>query len=102
MFLNPSAVLQVFIAGTLGFVVAPHLSLVSKTGGRAMRLAAWALALGVALEFFAPMLMGQLYRLNLPFEPWQVIAPVLGTLFWGCLAWSVLGVVQSAPSKGLQ
>lgn len=90
-----------FIAGTLGFLVAPHLSLVSRVGGRAMRFAAGVLALGVALEFFAPMLMGQLYRLNLPFEPWQVIAPVIGTLFWGCLAWSVLGVMQSAPPKGL-
>lgn len=101
-FLNPSSILQVFIAGTLGFLVAPHLSLVSKAGGRAMRFAAWTLALGVALDFFAPMLMGQLYRLDLPFEPWRIIPPVIATLFWGCLAWSVLGVMQSAAPKGLQ
>lgn len=100
-FLNPGSILSLFIASILGFLVAPHLSLTSRTGGLAMKLAAAVLALGVGLDFFAPMLLGPLYRLNLPFEPMQAMGPLIHTAFWGCLAWSVLGVVQSARPKGV-
>ena len=100
-FLNPGSILAIFIASTLGFLVAPHLSLVSRTGGRAMKLAATALATGVVFDFFAPMLMSQLYRWNLPFEPMQLIGPLTSGAFWGCLAWCVLAVVQTARPKGV-
>jgi hypothetical protein len=100
-FFNPSTILSVFIAGILGFLVAPHLSMVSRSGGLAMKLAALCLALGVAFDFGGPMILGQLYRFNLPFDPMQVFHPLLSMAFWGCLAWSVFGVMQSAPPKGL-
>jgi hypothetical protein len=100
-FLNPGSILSLFIASTLGFLVAPHLSLVSRTAGLAMKLAAAALAAGVALTFLTPMLMSQLYRWNLPVEPMQLIGPLTSGAFWACLAWCVLAVVQTARPKGV-
>ena len=98
-FLNPSSILTVFIASALGFYVAPHLELVSRVGARAMRFAAWTLALGLALNFATPLLMNQLSGVTS--EALKYVGPVVHGAFWGFLAWSLLGVIQSAPSKGV-
>lgn len=97
---NPTIILSAFIAAVLGFLVAPHLSLVSRTGAFAMKLAAGALALGVAFTFAGPMLVQELRRFELPVEPYALINAIITTAFWACLAWSVLGVVQTAKPKG--
>ena len=100
-FFNPSSVLSVFIACILFFLVAPHLSMVSRPASLAVKLASLALGLGTALQAFGPMLLRPLYGLNLPFEPMQAIAPLMAAAFWGCLAWAVLAVMQSATPRGL-
>lgn len=99
-FFNSGSIVSLFIAGVLGFVVAPRIALFSRVGGLAMRLAAGSLVVGAALEFGGPIVANVLYRLQLPFEPMQLIPTVVGIFFWGFLAWSVLGTVQSAPAKG--
>ena len=98
---NPSSILSVFIACIPFFFVAPHLSMVSRPAALAMRLASLALGLANVIQAFGPMLLRPLYALNLPFEPMQAISPVMGAIFWGCLAWSLFAVMQSAPPKGL-
>lgn len=99
-FLNSGTVVSLFLAGILGFVVAPRIALVSRVGARAMRLAAGSLAAGPAIGFVWPMLGNFIYRLQLPFEPMELIPTLVGIFFWGFLAWSVLATVQSAPAKG--
>jgi hypothetical protein len=99
--LNATSILSIFIASVLGFYVAPHLSLVSRDAGRAMRFAAWSLGLGLALDFAMPFLMARMSSWPLPIEPWRLTAPIAATLFWGCLAWSVLALMQTAKPKGL-
>lgn len=98
-FFNAASILSVFIAGILAFTVAPRIALVSRTGALAMRLAAGSLAVGVGLEFGGPMVVNALYRLHLPFEPMQIIPLFVRIFFWGFMAWSVLGTLQSAPAK---
>lgn len=97
---NPTIILSAFIAAILGLFVAPHLSIVSRTGGLAMKVAAGTLCLGVAFTFGGPFLMQQLYRFNLPIEPYSLINALISAAFWGCMAWSVLGVLQTAKPKG--
>lgn len=99
-FLSPSSVISLFIAVVLGTSVAPHLGLLSRTAGRAMTIGAWVLGLSPVLEFFTPMLMNQLYYLGIPLEQMS-FGPFVHGVFWGCLAWSVLATIQSAPKKGL-
>ena len=98
-FFNSASILSICIGSILGLVVAPRIALVSRTGGLAMRLAAGSLAVGVGLEFAGPMVANALYRLQLPFEPMQLIPSVVHIFFWGFMAWSVLGTLQSAPAK---
>lgn len=100
-FFNSGSIVSLILAVILGYVVAPRLALFSRIGGLAMRLAAVTLAVGVGLEFAGPIVANFLYRLQLPFEPMQLIPTVVGIFFWGFLAWSVLGTVQSAPAKGM-
>lgn len=103
-FLNASSILSIVIACVLGFWVAPQLALVSRVAGRAMRLAAWTLAISFALDLAGPMFLYQflLYRADHVTEVLQFIPRLAGGVFWALLAWSVLGLIQSAPAKGLQ
>lgn len=101
-FLSPYSVLSVFIAGVLGFVVAPHLALVSRTAARAIRFGAWALALPLAFDFAGPMILNSLsYRFDLPVDVLAMVRPLFNTVFWGCLAWALLGLLQDAKPKGV-
>src|SRR3990167_2337916 len=95
-FFSPHSVLSVFIAAVLGFVVAPHLALVSRTAGRAIRFSAWAMVLPLAFDFAAPMILNRL-----PFNPFPIVRPLFATLAWGCLAWALLGLLQDAKPKGI-
>lgn len=98
---NSGFLLTLFIAATLAFFVAPHLALVSGKAARAMRLAAGVLALGPVLDLFAPGLLRLLAQAGVPLGSTQAFHALAQTLFWGCLAWSVVSVVQSAPPKGV-
>lgn len=95
---TPHSVLAAFIAGILFFLVAPHLSLVSRTAGLAARLAAAVLVLRVGGVFFGRFLMG----LPLPIDPFALVHLVSGVGFWACLAWAVLALIESAPKKELR
>lgn len=99
MFFNPSSILSIGIAGILGWVIAPRIALMSRVGALAMRLAALSLAVGVALEFATPFVAQFLYRLHLPIDPLQFTSTLMHIAFWGLMAWSVLGTIQSAPAK---
>lgn len=101
-FLSPYSVLSVFIASVLGFVVAPHLALVSRTAARAIRFGAWALVLPLAFGFAGPMILNNLaYRFDLSFDVLGMVGPLFTTVLWGCLAWAVLGLLQDAKPKGV-
>ena len=101
MFTNSSSILTLVIASVLGFYVAPHLSLVSRNAGKAIRFASGALVLELALNFALPFLTSRLNGWPFPLQPWQLITPICSGLFWGCLAWAALSMIQTAKPKGI-
>jgi hypothetical protein len=100
-FLSASSIPTLFIAGVLFFSVAPHLALISRGAGLAMKLAAASLVLGPALDFGMVFFMGWISQWGgLPMEPWRLIPLVTKTPFWCFLAWAVLATAQSGRAKG--
>ncbi len=101
-FINAASISTLFIAGVLFFSVAPHLSLVSKTAGLAIKLAAASLFLAPLLDFGMVFFIDQLGRWGgLPMEPWRMVPIITRTPFWLFMAWAVLATVQSARPKGV-
>jgi hypothetical protein len=100
-FINANSISTLFIAGVLFFSVAPHLSLISKQAGLAIKLAAAALFLAPVLEFGMVFFIGRIGEWGgLPMEPWRMVPIITRTPFWLFLAWAVLATVQSARPKG--
>lgn len=101
-FLNAASISTLFIAGVLFFSVAPHLSLISRQAGLAIKLAAAALALGPVFDFLMIFLIGRIGEWGgLPMEPWRMASIISRTPFWLFLAWAVLATAQSARPKGV-
>jgi hypothetical protein len=99
--LNANSIPTLFIAGLLFFSVAPHLALISRTAGLAVKLAAASLVLGPVLDFSIVFFLGRIAEWGgLPMEPWRLVPLVTRTPFWCFLAWAVLATVQSARTKG--
>lgn len=99
-FLNPSSILSAVMAAVLGFEVAPHLALGSKTAGTAMRVAALLLAVEAGWGLVAIPLGGIIY--SLPGGEWlfHELPRLAYGGFWACLAWSALALATSAKAPG--
>lgn len=103
-FMTPGSVLAIFIAGILGVFVVPQLGLISRSAATALKVAVTVLGVGVVFDFFAPMIFRELSHYQRDFDPMLVLSlsgPLFTATFWGCLAWALLAVLQSAPPKGL-
>lgn len=91
-------VLSIFMAFVLWTEVAPHVALTSRPAGLALKLGAVALGLSVASGFLGMFL----FRFNLPPELALNVLPQLSYgVFWACLAWAVLALMQGAGPKGV-
>ena len=92
---SPYLVVSVFVAGVVGFSVAPLLNPVSPGAARAARIAAWSLVLGQAAVLATPFLGSLGGRLPLVGN-----LPALGAaVFWVALAAAAMKLLADAPAN---